>query len=522
MFYLLCFIVTSSIIINPHTVSSGPKYSNNTTKYGSSTLQAITTTRIETASFKMNQHHPTSILATTKTFNTSSLMHHGTISAVEKGLSNSNHSSTLLPLFNFTTSFIIERRNSTDNNSNIIIHRKKTIVNHENSGIVRVPNTGFYRSRIVGGKEARTEELPWMALLHEFYPNNTLSLKYICGGSLISEEWVLTAAHCLYEDKTNILRKWIKVQFGARIAFKKGNYLIKASDLLPHEDFIKDDGVNPLGLSNDVGLVKLRTPVNLKEHSYINTIRLPLEMIPDSELRRKGLVVAGWGTQGFLRFRGGNGGGISVGNNALMKLKVNVVHTETCRESYQKHSTKSISTKNHICAGGKKDKDSCFGDSGGPLMMLQNDPKAWVQVGIVSFGAPNDCGVKGLPGVYTKVSSYIEWILDHISVERKIGKTSKMRPRQKCKDATKGGIYETCEMLCDYSGSCTESIKTEKCGCDEVATFSTVDMNYTNGIIEPTSGQLNTCQNMPSRCSGCVQSQSTYRANAWSSSSNGC
>ena len=114
----------------------------------------------------------------------------------------------------------------------------------------------------------------------------------------------------------------------------------------------------------------------------------------------------------------GGGLNIAVGNNALMKLKVNVVPIETCRASYKKHSRKYISSENHICAGGEKDKDSCFGDSGGPLMMIQKDPKTrslvWVQVGIVSFGAPNDCGVKGLPGVYTKVSSYMKWILDHI------------------------------------------------------------------------------------------------------------
>lgn len=68
-----------------------------------------------------------------------------------------------------------------------------------------------------------------------------------------------------------------------------------------------------------------------------------------------------------------------------------------------------------ICAGGELGKDSCRGDSGGPLMYAFTEPGAlnWFVTGIVSFG-PSPCGLQGWPGVYTKVSEYVPWIISKL------------------------------------------------------------------------------------------------------------
>merc|ERR1712107_912099 len=92
-----------------------------------------------------------------------------------------------------------------------------------------------------------------------------------------------------------------------------------------------------------------------------------------------------------------------------------VTDSEDCREIYKKRG--GILSDKQICAGGVKGKDSCVGDSGSGLMrsVLRGDgPEEWDLIGVVSFG-PRLCGTAGVPGVYTRVNSYLQWILDTIA-----------------------------------------------------------------------------------------------------------
>lgn len=99
----------------------------------------------------------------------------------------------------------------------------------------------------------------------------------------------------------------------------------------------------------------------------------------------------------------------------LLKTEIPVISNDNCKNIYAKYS--EITSK-QLCAGGFSGRDSCAGDSGGPLKqvtILDGFPK-FVQYGIVSYG-PRYCGTKGLPGVYTKVTPYMTWILDHLKPE---------------------------------------------------------------------------------------------------------
>lgn len=93
-------------------------------------------------------------------------------------------------------------------------------------------------------------------------------------------------------------------------------------------------------------------------------------------------------------------------------MEVPVLSADNCHEIY--YNTARI-TYRQLCAGGRNWKDSCGGDSGGPLHVagILNDDTRYVQQGIVSFG-PKICGVHGKPGVYTKVAYYMDWILNKI------------------------------------------------------------------------------------------------------------
>jgi secreted trypsin-like serine protease len=99
----------------------------------------------------------------------------------------------------------------------------------------------------------------------------------------------------------------------------------------------------------------------------------------------------------------------------LQTVKMPIVEIERCIVGYNKAGPVGF---NQMCVGGKMGQDSCGGDSGGPLMKVDIDgplgPRYYI-IGIVSFG-PKLCGETNLPGVYTKLSSYMGWVMDHMRV----------------------------------------------------------------------------------------------------------
>lgn len=147
---------------------------------------------------------------------------------------------------------------------------------------------------------------------------------------------------------------------------------------------------------NDIALLRLSRSVNFT--SFIKPICLP----SDENLNDK-LIVSGWGTTK-----------LSIdSSNVKMKVKLPLVELSYCQE---KLPSKNIDDR-QFCAGGEEGKDSCFGDSGGPIMHIKKNPvdntMRWETVGIVSYG-PIRCGTKGLPGVYTNAYHYMNWILSKI------------------------------------------------------------------------------------------------------------
>lgn len=96
----------------------------------------------------------------------------------------------------------------------------------------------------------------------------------------------------------------------------------------------------------------------------------------------------------------------------LQTLKLPILDIELCRNDYKGDANL---TESQMCAGGIKGKDSCTGDSGGPLMKIEalnDEPPRYYLIGIVSFGM-EECGLHTRPGVYTKMTKYIDWILEH-------------------------------------------------------------------------------------------------------------
>lgn len=98
-----------------------------------------------------------------------------------------------------------------------------------------------------------------------------------------------------------------------------------------------------------------------------------------------------------------------------LKLKIPIVSPKTCGDVYTRFNVKL--GKGQLCAGGEGKKDSCIGDSGGPLMIPLIIPKigpVWFCTGIVSIG-PQPCAQANIPGIYTKVTDYYDWIVENIT-----------------------------------------------------------------------------------------------------------
>ncbi len=234
---------------------------------------------------------------------------------------------------------------------------------------------------IVGGTVVNHNKYQWMAALVEAGETNA-SRGQFCGGSLIASNWVLTAAHCVEDMRasdTDVLlgQKDLRNNSGERIAISR---------IVMHPDYNRQ-GYPDLAL------------LELSESSGAAVISLPSFNNPaprDGEIS----TVTGWGQVSE------NG----PATDQLRESSMPIVDHNTCNRAYNN----DIVEEAMVCAGTSSgDKDSCYGDSGGPLFVKRDNE--YVQAGIVSFGEA--CGLAGVPGVYARVSSYYDWISAYAPVK---------------------------------------------------------------------------------------------------------
>ncbi|KAJ8687215.1 hypothetical protein QAD02_023009 [Eretmocerus hayati] len=233
-------------------------------------------------------------------------------------------------------------------------------------------------NRIAGGYYATKGQFPFMAVVHRLAGRGQY---FVCGGSILSVRWVLTAAHCIADKPRRfmvVLGVTDKLNFGY--------------------DYVKGDGVAMITTQgavhprygfgqNDIGLLYM--PKKISYSTMIKPIRLAGRSHKAKTFDRSMAHIYGWGKDG-----------ISGGAIRRMKYgKVPVISMNKCRETWHVDFT-------HVCTLSLYGEDVCQGDSGGPLVVMENGRP--LQIGVVSYG---DAGCpSSRPSVFTRVSAYLPWI----------------------------------------------------------------------------------------------------------------
>ncbi|XP_058866328.1 transmembrane protease serine 5-like [Acipenser ruthenus] len=238
--------------------------------------------------------------------------------------------------------------------------------------------------RIIGGTEATLGRWPWQVAL---YHNS----KHVCGGSIITSQWIVTAAHCVHNYRLPQVSSWLVY---AGIVTRSSGILAERSGN-PVEKMIYNKQYNHRSHDNDIALVKLKSPLN-----FTDTIR-PV-CLPRYDQDFSGGTrcwISGWG---YTR-----PDDVHI-PDTLKEAAIPLISTKKCNSScmYEGEITPRM-----LCAGYPEGKiDACQGDSGGPLVC--QDENIWRLVGVVSWGT--GCAEPNHPGVYTKVAEFLDWIYETI------------------------------------------------------------------------------------------------------------
>ncbi|XP_017012460.2 serine protease 1-like [Drosophila takahashii] len=244
-----------------------------------------------------------------------------------------------------------------------------------------MPVVGSIEGRITGGSKASVGQFPYQVGLS--LRVSALSSAW-CGGSLIGNSWVLTAAHCTDGISSVTVYLGATVRTAAEVTAT-----VSSSDIIIHS------GWNSANLKNDISLIKIPS---VAYTTNIQAVKLPSIASSYSTYTGDSAIASGWGRTSDTSN--------SVANE-LYYVALTVIANSVCANTYGS----SIVTSSNICVATPNGQSTCNGDSGGPLVLSSSK----VLIGATSFGASAGCQ-KGYPAAFTRVTSYVDWIKSNTGI----------------------------------------------------------------------------------------------------------
>ncbi|AWP20594.1 putative elastase-1-like isoform 3 [Scophthalmus maximus] len=240
-------------------------------------------------------------------------------------------------------------------------------------------NHNVHNQRVIGGNDAKPNTWKWQASL-QYDSYNDGSYYHICGGTIIDSFFIMTAAHCILSQYRVVVGEYNMYEYDGSEQF------IRVERIAVHPDWNGD-----LGKGNDIALLRLANP--LYDNGYVALANLPYpgEMLPHDFT----CYVTGWGLTDYF-------GSVPA---ILQVAPINVVEHSVCS---QPSWWGSIALRTMVCAGGDGIISGCQGDSGGPLSCFTGGD--WRVHGVVSYGPSGMCNQVSKPTVFTRVSSFEDWI----------------------------------------------------------------------------------------------------------------
>ncbi|KAF7397855.1 serine protease hepsin-like [Vespula maculifrons] len=232
----------------------------------------------------------------------------------------------------------------------------------------------YDEGRIVGGQQTSIHQHPYQVSVR-------FNTRHICGGAIISKEWIITAAHCV---KDTFVR-YVSIKAGISDLRMRG-IMIRAKEIIIHENY------NHQTSDYDIALIRLEKSFHFGQ----NMRPISLAKTTDQYTTGSKAVVTGWGV---LRKNG-------VLSDKLREVRVPVLSNRNCSYLYMgREITSRMLCAGYLNVGGR---DACQGDSGGPLVQHGK------LIGLVSWGY--GCAEPAYPGVYTRVAALRSWITEHAGV----------------------------------------------------------------------------------------------------------
>ncbi|XP_078360420.1 MAM and LDL-receptor class A domain-containing protein 1-like isoform X2 [Oculina patagonica] len=250
-------------------------------------------------------------------------------------------------------------------------------------------STPIAQSRVIGGQDAKPGAWPWQIALKRYN-------RFICGGSLISKDWIVTAAHCVAGSSIPSNYK-IVVGDHNRNTIEGTEQEVVAKRIISHPQYNR-----PSRLNNDIALIELASPVKLSQR--VNPVCIPSH---DSDIPTGSkCYITGWGK---IRHPGSS-------YHILQQAKMPPIDNNKCKLKISQAGVSVTFTRQMLCAGVENTiLSGCHGDSGGPYVCLNADGKTYSLHGAVSWGS-GTCNARQIFTVFARLTRFRAWIKQHTGI----------------------------------------------------------------------------------------------------------